>query len=111
MVTGRPSTVVDVSTVPTSRSTLGAKRYVANPAELAAIVAAAADDRNFVKKGVSWALRRIGRRNAALHAAAVALARRLTESPEAAARWVGKDALKDLTSPAVTGRLASGSAG
>ncbi|MBI4468584.1 MAG: DNA alkylation repair protein [Acidobacteria bacterium] len=47
---------------------------------------AASDERNFVKKGVSWALRGIGRRNAALHAAAVAVARNLTASPEAAAR-------------------------
>jgi 3-methyladenine DNA glycosylase AlkD len=60
---------------------------------------AASDDRNFVKKGVSWALRSVGRRNAGLNAAAVTLARRLSESPEAPARWVGKDALRDLTKP------------
>ena len=58
---------------------------------------AATDDRNFVKKGVSWALRTIGRRNPALNAAAVTVARRLIESPQAAARWVGKDALRELT--------------
>ena len=60
----------------------------------------AADDRNFVKKGVSWALRSIGRRNAALNAAAVTVARRLSVSEDAAARWVGKGALRELTSPA-----------
>ena len=59
---------------------------------------AATDERNFVKKGVSWALRGIGKRNAALKAAATALARRLALSPQAAARWVGKDALRDLQS-------------
>jgi 3-methyladenine DNA glycosylase AlkD len=58
---------------------------------------AAADERNFVKKAVSWALRGIGRRNAALHAAALTVAQRLSASPVAAARWVGKDALRDLT--------------
>jgi 3-methyladenine DNA glycosylase AlkD len=58
---------------------------------------AAADDRNFVKKGVSWALRGTGRRNAELYTAALAVAERLAESPERAARWVGKDALRDLT--------------
>ena len=58
---------------------------------------AASDDRNFVKKGVSWALRSIGRRSAGLNAAALIVARRLSESPEASARWVGKDALRDLT--------------
>jgi 3-methyladenine DNA glycosylase AlkD len=68
---------------------------------------AAVDDRNFVKKAVNWALRSIGKRNAALNAAAVAVSRRLAESPHAAARWVGKDALRELTtSPAVLRRLA-----
>jgi len=66
---------------------------------------AATDERNFVKKGVSWALRAVGRRNAALHAAAVAVAGRLADQPQAAARWVGKDALRELTSPAVIRRL------
>ena len=37
----------------------------------ALIERAATDERNFVKKGVSWALRAIGHRNLALHAAAV----------------------------------------
>jgi 3-methyladenine DNA glycosylase AlkD len=58
---------------------------------------AATDGRNFVKKSVSWALRSVGRRSRALNGAAADLARRLAESSEPAARWVGKDALKDLT--------------
>jgi 3-methyladenine DNA glycosylase AlkD len=72
---------------------------------LALIERAADDDRNFVKKGVSWALRLIGRRNPALNAHAVAVARRLSASSEAAARWVGKGALKELTSPLVLRKL------
>jgi 3-methyladenine DNA glycosylase AlkD len=68
---------------------------------------AATDERNFVKKAVSWALRRIGRRSTALNAAAVTVAGRLADSTQAAARWVGKDALRELTSPAVIGRLAA----
>ncbi|MBA2622096.1 MAG: DNA alkylation repair protein [Chthoniobacterales bacterium] len=60
---------------------------------------AATDERNFVKKGVSWALRGVGRRNAALNAAAVILARRLLKSSQIATRWVGRDALKELASP------------
>lgn len=68
---------------------------------------AAGDARNFVKKGVSWALRGVGRRSPALHAESVALARRLAESLEPAARWVGKDALRELTSAAVIKRLAA----
>ena len=58
---------------------------------------AATDDRNFVKKAVNMALRATGKRNAALNAAAVAVAERLGRSPDAAARWVGKDALRELT--------------
>ncbi len=66
----------------------------------------AADERNFVKKGVNWALRGIGRRSLMLNAAAVLVARRLAESPAPAPRWVGKDALRELTSPAVQRGLA-----
>lgn len=56
----------------------------------------ARDERNFVMKGVSWALRGIGRRSRALRTGAVAVAKRLALSEEAAPRWVGKDALRDL---------------
>lgn len=58
---------------------------------------AASDERNFVMKGVSWALRRIGGRSPRLDAASRAMARRLSTSPHAPARWIGRDALKDLT--------------
>jgi 3-methyladenine DNA glycosylase AlkD len=68
---------------------------------------AAGEERHFVKKSVNMALRAIGKRNPALNAAAVAVARRLADSTQAAARWVGKDALRELTSPAVTRRLAA----
>ena len=67
----------------------------------------ARDQRNFVKKGVNWALRAIGKRNPALNAAAVASSRRLAASADPAPRWVGKDALRELTSPAVIRRLAA----
>ena len=57
---------------------------------------AAVDERNFVNKGVSWALRRMGTRNPELKAACTDVARLLAKSPEAAARWVGKDALREF---------------
>ncbi len=66
----------------------------------------ARDERNFVKKGVSWALRAIGTRNVALNTAALALARRLALSEEAPCRWVGKDAMRELASPKARARLA-----
>jgi 3-methyladenine DNA glycosylase AlkD len=66
-------------------------------ATLPLIERAASDERNFVKKGVSWALRGIGlRKSPALKAAARALAERLAKSGDASERWVGKDALRDL---------------
>jgi 3-methyladenine DNA glycosylase AlkD len=73
---------------------------------LVLIERAADDERNFVKKAVNMALRAIGKRNRRLNAAAIAVARRLAGSPNAVARWVGKDALGELTSPAVIRRLA-----
>ena len=63
------------------------------------------DPRNFVKKAVSWALRQIGKRNRSLNARAVVVARRLSKREDSTARWVGKDALRELTSHAVRGRL------
>jgi len=77
---------------------------------LRTIEAGATDDRNFVKKGVNWALRMIGRRNAKLHATAVALSRKLAASPDAAAAWTGRGALKELTSPAVAKRFGKAAA-
>jgi 3-methyladenine DNA glycosylase AlkD len=68
----------------------------------------AADDRNFVKKAVNWSLRQIGKRNRRLHRAAVASARRLTRQQNSiSARWIGTDALRELTGEAVMKRLSS----
>ncbi|MFA6954509.1 MAG: DNA alkylation repair protein [Thermoanaerobaculia bacterium] len=72
---------------------------------LALIERASDDERNFVWKGVSWALRRIGGRSVALHEAALALSKRLAASDEPAARKIGKDAIRDLTSAATMKRL------
>lgn len=66
----------------------------------------AGDERPMVKKGVSWALRQIGKRNLALNRACGMVARRLTAADVPAARWVGRDALAELQSAAVHARLA-----
>jgi 3-methyladenine DNA glycosylase AlkD len=66
---------------------------------------AAGDERNFVKKGVSWALRVMGRRNRALNAACLETARRLVRSDQPAAQWIGRQAVKELSSPAVVRKL------
>ncbi|MEQ1892767.1 MAG: DNA alkylation repair protein, partial [Planctomycetota bacterium] len=75
-------------------------------AALAWIEAAAIDERNFVKKGVSWALRGLGQRGPALRAEVVKLAQRLADSKSLSARWIGKDALRDLNSATALRRLA-----
>jgi 3-methyladenine DNA glycosylase AlkD len=65
----------------------------------------ATDERNFVKKGISWALRLIGRRSRLLNKESVALSKRLADSSDPTARWLGKSALKELTSEGVLKRL------
>jgi 3-methyladenine DNA glycosylase AlkD len=57
---------------------------------------AGGDDRNFVKKGASWALRRIATRSPRLRVASLGLARRMAKSALPAARWIGRDASKYL---------------
>jgi 3-methyladenine DNA glycosylase AlkD len=74
-------------------------------AALSLIEAAASDERNFVKKGVSWALRCIGKRNPALNVAAMAAARRIRQQDSRCARWIAADALRELASEAVQTRL------
>lgn len=64
------------------------------------IVRTSTDERNFVKKGVSWALRAIGHRSPAMRAEALKVAAKLAASNDRTARWIGKDAIKDLSRPA-----------
>lgn len=66
---------------------------------------ASRDERNFVKKGVSWAFRSIAHRNRALHAASLALAERLAASDDRTERWIGKDVLKDITRPMILKKI------
>jgi 3-methyladenine DNA glycosylase AlkD len=65
----------------------------------------AGDRRNFVRKAVNWALRQIGKRNETLHETAVETARRIVEQQPRGSRWVGMDALRELSSDAVIARL------
>jgi 3-methyladenine DNA glycosylase AlkD len=65
----------------------------------------AGDPRNFVKKAVNWALRNVGKRSQACHAPALALARTLAGSSDSTARWIGKDAVRELTDEKVLARL------
>lgn len=69
------------------------------------IEAHATDPRNFVRKAVNWALRNIGKRSSACHGPALALSRRLADSADKTARWIGKDALRELTDEKTLARV------
>lgn len=56
----------------------------------------AGDPRNFVRKAINWALRQIGKRSMALHAPALELAEKLARSDDKTARWIGRDAMREL---------------
>ena len=65
----------------------------------------AADERNFVRKAVNWALRNIGKRNLRLNREAIRVAGKIRQQDSRAARWIAGDALRELKSAAVQTRL------
>lgn len=65
----------------------------------------ATDERNFVKKAVSWALRNIGKRNPNLNMIAINAARDIQHMDSKAARWIASTAIRELESEAVQRRL------
>ncbi len=73
-----------------------------------AIRRGAKDDRNYVKKAVSWALRQIGKRNLELNAAAIAEAETMSKLDVPSARWVGRDVLRELRLDETRRRLRAG---
>lgn len=56
------------------------------------------DDRNHVKKAISWALREIGKTDFNNQEKAIFLARELKQSSNKAQTWIAKNALKELKS-------------
>ena len=73
---------------------------------LVLIKSAAADERNYVKKAVNWALRSIGKRNRVLNQRAIETAREIQKMDSKAARWIAADALRELIGDTVQNRLA-----
>ncbi len=69
------------------------------------IQACAADERNFVKKAVNWALRHIGKRNQNLNRIALETARQIALIDSKSARWIAADAIRELGSDALQQRL------
>jgi 3-methyladenine DNA glycosylase AlkD len=72
---------------------------------LPVIRAQTTDERNYVKKAVSWALRQIGKRSSGLNPLAIRTAEQIERIDSRAARWVARDALRELRSDAVQARL------
>jgi 3-methyladenine DNA glycosylase AlkD len=54
------------------------------------------DERNFVRKAVNWAIRQIGKRNPSLRKKAIALAKEIEKINSKSAKWIAKDALREL---------------
>ena len=71
---------------------------------LAAIEREAADERNFVRKAASWALRQIGKRNKQLHGVSLQTAYRIRIIDSTAARWIAADAIRELAGSSVQSR-------
>jgi len=72
---------------------------------LQVIKRSATDERNYVRKAVNWALRNIGKRNAALNKAAIKTAKELQHIDSKAARWIAADAIRELEGAGVRERL------
>ena len=72
---------------------------------LPVIVRGATDERNFVKKAVSWALRHIGKRNLTLNTAALRTAKALRRLGSKSARWIGADARRELAAETTRQRI------
>jgi 3-methyladenine DNA glycosylase AlkD len=69
------------------------------------IIRYSTDERNFVKKAVNWALRQLGKRNPALNRKAVKTAKQIEKIDSKSARWIARDALKELEGEPVQTRL------
>lgn len=65
------------------------------------------DERNFVKKAINWALRQIGKRNLLLRDEAIKVCESILETypTNKAARWIAKDALRELNDEKILFRI------
>jgi 3-methyladenine DNA glycosylase AlkD len=65
------------------------------------IIREATDERLYVKKAVNWALRNLGKRNIDLKKLAINCSKQLLKIDSKSAKWIAKDALKELEKPNV----------
>jgi len=69
------------------------------------IIRESTDPRNYVKKAVNWSLRQIGKRNLNLNNKAIAVAEEIRQINSKSAKWIAADALRELKSEKVQGRI------
>ena len=65
----------------------------------------ATDERNYVKKAVSWALRQIGKRSLTLNRKAIDVAKLIGHLNTPSAKWIASNALHDLQNEKLQKRL------
>ena len=63
------------------------------------------DDRNFVRKAVNWSVRQIGKRNEELRLKAIETCERIMIQDTKSARWIAKDALRELKTKEIILRI------
>jgi 3-methyladenine DNA glycosylase AlkD len=63
------------------------------------------DERNFVKKAVSWSFRQIGKRNGAMRTAVLNTVAPLLESDDPTTLWIARDVTKELNDPKVRKKI------
>jgi 3-methyladenine DNA glycosylase AlkD len=66
---------------------------------LPTVMAAAEDDRPYVRKGASWALRQIGKRSEPLRARVLETVTPCIDSESRGTRWVARDVSRELPEP------------
>lgn len=69
------------------------------------IILESTDERNYVKKAVNWALRQIGKRNLTLNKKSIQIAEEINNMDSKSAKWIARDALRELKSEKVQKRL------
>jgi 3-methyladenine DNA glycosylase AlkD len=63
------------------------------------------DERIYVKKAISWALRNIGKRSLGLNKAVIPVAKQIAKRNTKASKWIASDVLRELRSEKIQTRL------
>jgi 3-methyladenine DNA glycosylase AlkD len=71
------------------------------------IIKESADERNFVRKAVNWALRQIGKRNKSLCNKSIAAAKQIYKKGDSSSKWIATDALRELEKYKKEGKIKS----